>query len=168
MTADPVKEWVLYWYEKLQIEAWAGSKNPVPNPCQVTRLSKIKGEPSGTLLALNRSRATSAIRSLTEVKPTSRGHRVSAAIDLGCVKTQKIEKCRELFFSDQAKATLLRTAAPPIAIQRNVHSVEAARRYVFIQPRPISDVGTRSTNDLGSLIPMGAVVPAPSLSPGPF
>jgi len=23
MSADPVKEWVLYWYEKLQIEAWA-------------------------------------------------------------------------------------------------------------------------------------------------
>ena len=23
MIADPVKKWVLYWYEKLQIEAWA-------------------------------------------------------------------------------------------------------------------------------------------------
>jgi len=23
MSAHPVKEWVLYWYEKLQIEAWA-------------------------------------------------------------------------------------------------------------------------------------------------
>ena len=29
-TADPVKKWVLYWYEKLQIEAWARVKKPRP------------------------------------------------------------------------------------------------------------------------------------------
>jgi hypothetical protein len=38
--------------------------------------------------------------------------------DLGCVKTQKIEKCRELFFSDQVKAMLVRTGALSIAIQK--------------------------------------------------
>jgi hypothetical protein len=43
---------------------------------------------------------------------------ISVANDLGCVKTQKIEKCRELFFSDQVKAMLLRTAALSIAIQK--------------------------------------------------
>jgi hypothetical protein len=26
MIADPVKKWVLYWYEKLQIGAWARVK----------------------------------------------------------------------------------------------------------------------------------------------
>jgi hypothetical protein len=32
MTADPVKE-VLYWYEKLQIEAWA--RYPFPKLCAI-------------------------------------------------------------------------------------------------------------------------------------
>jgi hypothetical protein len=30
MIADPVKKWVLYWYEKLQIEAWARVKKLRP------------------------------------------------------------------------------------------------------------------------------------------
>jgi hypothetical protein len=35
------------------------------------------------------------------------GGKAESAFDLGCVKTQKIEKRRELFFSDQAKANAL-------------------------------------------------------------
>jgi len=30
MIADPVKKWVPYWYEKLQMEAWARVKKPRP------------------------------------------------------------------------------------------------------------------------------------------
>ena len=37
MTADPVKDWALYWYEKLQIEAWLRPITPhahtVPKVC---------------------------------------------------------------------------------------------------------------------------------------
>src|SRR5262249_40016152 len=40
-------------------------------------------------------------------KRTSCGHAAMSANDLGCVKTQKIHKCRESFFSDQAKAKTL-------------------------------------------------------------
>jgi hypothetical protein len=33
MTADPVKDWALYWYEKLQIEAWLRPITPrAPRP----------------------------------------------------------------------------------------------------------------------------------------
>jgi hypothetical protein len=38
-----------------------------------------------------------------------------SAFDLGCVKTQKFEKRRELFFSDHAKATYLLITATTIA-----------------------------------------------------
>src|SRR5215831_163260 len=41
---------------------------------------------------------------LLGVKRTSLGHAAMSAFDLGCVKTQKFEKRRELFFSDQAEA----------------------------------------------------------------
>ena len=33
MTADPVKDWALHWYEKLQIEAWLRPITPhAPRP----------------------------------------------------------------------------------------------------------------------------------------
>jgi hypothetical protein len=32
MAADPVKEWTLYWYDKRQIEAWAGYLFPKQSP----------------------------------------------------------------------------------------------------------------------------------------
>jgi hypothetical protein len=53
MTADPVKEWVLYWYEKLQIEAWARVKKPRP-----------KSVPSGTTLE-NQRRTKCALLALS-------------------------------------------------------------------------------------------------------
>jgi hypothetical protein len=41
------------------------------------------------------------------VKRTSQFDHAMSAFDLGCVKTQKIEKRRELFFSDRVKANTL-------------------------------------------------------------
>jgi hypothetical protein len=32
MAADSVKEWTLYWYDKLQIEAWARYLFPKQSP----------------------------------------------------------------------------------------------------------------------------------------
>jgi hypothetical protein len=37
--------------------------------------------------------------------------------DLACVKTQKFEKCRELFFSDEFKASRVQIASAKIALQ---------------------------------------------------
>jgi hypothetical protein len=49
-------------------------------------------------------RVRSRSMSLSGVKRTCRCALHMTAIDLGCVKTQKFAKRRELFFSDQAKA----------------------------------------------------------------
>ena len=63
-----------------------------------------------------------------------------SAYDLGCVKTQKFEKRRELFSQIKQKRTRSRIPAAIIAIQKNVHSIAVARRYVFTQPRPKADI----------------------------
>ena len=63
-----------------------------------------------------------------------------SAFDLGCVKTQKFEKRRELFSQIKQKRTRSRIPAAIIAIQKNVHSIAVARRYVFTQPRPKADI----------------------------
>ena len=49
-----------------------------------------------------------------------------SAIDLGCVKTQKFEKRRELFSQIKQKRTRSRIPAAIIAIQKNVHSIAVA------------------------------------------
>ena len=72
---------------------------------------------------------------LLGVKRTSLPHGKMSANDLGCVKTQKFEKRRELFSQIKQKRTRSRIPAAIIAIQKNVHSIAVARRYVFTQPR---------------------------------
>ena len=66
-----------------------------------------------------------------------------SAYDLGCVKTQKFEKRRELFSQIKQKRTRSRIPTAIIAIQKNVHSIAVARRYVFTQPRPKADIELR-------------------------
>ena len=78
---------------------------------------------------------------LSGVKRTCRFALQMSAYDLGCVKTQKFEKRRELFSQIKQKRTRSRIPAAIIAIQKNVHSIAVARRYVFTQPRPKADIG---------------------------
>ena len=99
------------------------------------------------LLAQSGHQTTSRQCPLLGVKRTWRLHCEVSAYDLGCVKTQKFEKRRELFSQIKQKRTRSRIPAAIIAIQKNVHSIAVARRYVFTQPRPKADIAQTLHND---------------------
>jgi hypothetical protein len=65
----------------------------------------------------------------------------TSAFDPGCVKTQKIEKRRERFFSGARNLTPLRLFVPLKEDLRNFYSIASARLGVFTQPRPIAAMG---------------------------
>ncbi len=78
---------------------------------------------------------------LSEAKRTSLRTKRMSRFDLGCVKTQKIEKRRELFFSDRVKANTLTNSRADYCNPEKRSFYHVVRSYVFTQPRPEADIG---------------------------
>jgi len=79
-----------------------------------------------------------------------------SAFDLGCVKTQKFEKRRELFFSDQAKANTLKNSRH--------YNCDSEKRSFYRRRAPFCGARAAASDASGRVMTFNPAVVAKNLS----